>query len=383
MIAPKQIQKPENWQDFEKLCKKLWGEVWYCASSIKRNGRSGQNQCGVDVYGLPKGESAYHGIQCKGKDDYTKSKLTSGEIDTEILKAMNFKPALKTLIFATTADKDVRIEQYIREKSIDHLNKGLFTVDIFSWADIVDLLEEHRSTYNWFVNNCQYKDASDVSLLFKDTEEFTIHPQYIRETKSFFIKPKVNPLFNSMSEVNRAKMMCIQNIGFSPFHQKSLVDYRWCDFPLTIKNIGSTVVEDYKLSLLFDFDKTEKVSDKYSYYNPGPFYDQVTVAAINADRKKQRELFLSTEYWNVLDFRPLDPILVQDDHKSFKVGIKPKDGVDEIEIQWVLKSRDYKKEGSLTLKVVPQFEDKYKKIEVEQNELREDEITIEPKIIEE
>ena len=73
MIAPTQIRKPENWQDFEKLCKKLWGEIWNCPDTIKRNGRLGQSQRGVDVYGIPKGESHYYGIQCKGKNDYTNS----------------------------------------------------------------------------------------------------------------------------------------------------------------------------------------------------------------------------------------------------------------------------------------------------------------------
>jgi hypothetical protein len=81
MIAPTQIRKPENWQDFEKLCKKLWGEIWNCSNSIKRNGRSGQSQCGVDVYGLPINANGYYGIQCKGKDDYSKSKLSEKEID--------------------------------------------------------------------------------------------------------------------------------------------------------------------------------------------------------------------------------------------------------------------------------------------------------------
>jgi hypothetical protein len=58
MIAPTQIRKPENWQDFEKLCKKLWGEIWDCSDTIQRNGRSGQNQNGVDIFGLPKNETA-------------------------------------------------------------------------------------------------------------------------------------------------------------------------------------------------------------------------------------------------------------------------------------------------------------------------------------
>lgn len=49
-----QLRKPENWQDFERLCKVLWGEIWECPDTIKRNGRQGQAQKGVDVYGIKK-----------------------------------------------------------------------------------------------------------------------------------------------------------------------------------------------------------------------------------------------------------------------------------------------------------------------------------------
>ena len=50
MQAPTQIQKPANWQDFETLCMKLWGRIWDCADTIKKNGRAGQKQYGVDIY---------------------------------------------------------------------------------------------------------------------------------------------------------------------------------------------------------------------------------------------------------------------------------------------------------------------------------------------
>jgi hypothetical protein len=49
-MAPKhKVPKPEYWTDFEDLCKHLWGEVWGDLG-IKKNGRSGQEQHGVDVY---------------------------------------------------------------------------------------------------------------------------------------------------------------------------------------------------------------------------------------------------------------------------------------------------------------------------------------------
>lgn len=59
MEAKTQLRKPENWQDFERLCKVLWGEIWECPDTIKRNGRQGQAQKGVDIYGIKKGECVY------------------------------------------------------------------------------------------------------------------------------------------------------------------------------------------------------------------------------------------------------------------------------------------------------------------------------------
>lgn len=50
MIAQNQLKKPSNWQDFEKLCKLLWGEIWTCEDTIKRHGCQGRNQHGVGVF---------------------------------------------------------------------------------------------------------------------------------------------------------------------------------------------------------------------------------------------------------------------------------------------------------------------------------------------
>jgi len=47
----------------------------------------------VDVYGIPKGENEYYGIQCKGKDLFTHKQLTEKEIDEEIKKTQKLKPS--------------------------------------------------------------------------------------------------------------------------------------------------------------------------------------------------------------------------------------------------------------------------------------------------
>ena len=377
-----QLRKPENWQDFERLCKVLWGEIWECPDTIKRNGRQGQAQKGVDVYGIKKGECVYRGIQCKGKDDYTNSQLTESEIDNEIAKALLFTPKLKSFYFATTANKDVHIEEYIRKKNLESISNGGFEIDIFAWEDIVDLIEAHRNTYNWFLNNCSYKDVSDVEVFIGGEKEHTIFPEYYRITKEYHLKPQ------ELSWLSEESLKLIQaNSHFmnlnDVLYPPSKHDYRWCTISINIYNTGKTVIEDYKLSIIIEMENVLEISDKFRYYN-SRLMDQAAVAQINARKDAQREVFESTEYCNVIEYRPKDRILVQDDHRTFKIAVKPKDNVQSIEVMWVLYSRNYRKEGELILNVEPKFEDKKEKVEVDNiDELKENEVIILPKIVEE
>jgi hypothetical protein len=382
MIAPTQIRKPENWQDFEKLCKKLWGEIWDCPDTIQRNGRSGQNQNGVDVYGLPKNETAYYGIQCKGKDDYSDTRLTINEIECEIRRALNFKPKLKRFIFATTANKDVSVEEYIRNKNLEHIQKGFFEVYISSWEDIVDLLEERRDTYNWYINNCQYKDLSDIEVFIDERKEHDIYPQYFRTTKTYSMKD--NDPYVSMYQAifDQYRISEVSRPLFNPLNPPRKINYTWCTIPINIKNTGNTVIEDYKLCLHFEHDKIEDLDDKFRYLNE-PLMNQAALAQLNASEEAKREVFESSEYFNVIEYLPLNRILVQDDSRRFKIGVKPKQNVDKIEIYWSVKARNYQKEGILYLNVKPKYEEKTKNIIVDNiKDLKETEIIIEPKIIE-
>lgn len=149
------IPKPVNWQDFESLCKKLYGEIWQCQSTISKNGRNGQSQNGVDIYGIPKGENEYFGIQCKGKDDYAKTELTEAEIDNEIENAKKFQPKLKQFIIATTGNKDAKIEEFVRKKNVDSRANGGFEIVVRHWEDLADLIEENQVTFDWYVSGKQ------------------------------------------------------------------------------------------------------------------------------------------------------------------------------------------------------------------------------------
>ena len=62
------IPKPLNWQDFERNCRVLF-ECILDDPNTQLNGRTGQPQNGVDIWGSRGGQgSVWVGVQCKGKN---------------------------------------------------------------------------------------------------------------------------------------------------------------------------------------------------------------------------------------------------------------------------------------------------------------------------
>ncbi|MGO9171322.1 MAG: hypothetical protein ACLP7P_05075 [Rhodomicrobium sp.] len=134
-----QIPPPKNWQDFEALCLDIFRRVWRDRTA-QRNGRLGQPQAGTDVFG--RCDEQWHGVQCKGKDTLLGAEVTETELRDEIRKALSFKPSLEHWILATTAPKDAALEQMAREISDDHRARGLFTVQVMGWDDLVSLMDD-------------------------------------------------------------------------------------------------------------------------------------------------------------------------------------------------------------------------------------------------
>ena len=62
-----EIAPPLNWQDFERLTLDI-AKVQWKDDYAERNGRQGQAQAGVDVYGYNYNQKEHVGIQCKKKN---------------------------------------------------------------------------------------------------------------------------------------------------------------------------------------------------------------------------------------------------------------------------------------------------------------------------
>ena len=380
MIAQTQLKKPSNWQDFEKLCKLLWGEIWVCEDTIKRHGRQGQNQHGVDVFSYVEKYAGYCGIQCKGKDDYTNAQLTESEIDIEIKKALDFEPKLKLLVFATTANKDAKIERWIRKKDIENRAKGLFAIDIASWEDIVDQLERYRTTYNWYVNNCQFKDATDVHITFGGKEKIAIHPEYVRTIKHYEYK-ELMPFERTL--LSQLKDLASPNFDASimPWNRPRRIDKRWCELNIRIENVGKTVIKTPKLVVSFRPEDIVEIDDDFYYCNDWGI-NEAAKAQINAGRDAKREVFQT--YKNQLEYRPKNSVFVQKDYLHFHMSLIPADGIKALPLFWKFLCEDYQKEGFLTINVEPKIEECIRTIEVyDELELKPDEVCIEAKIVEE
>ena len=163
----KQIVPPRDWAVFEDLCLAIFRAEWNDVLAQK-NGRNGQPQHGVDVYGSPRPErDLLYGVQCKGKDRNYAAKATVDELKIELAKAEKFTPSLAHWIFATSAIKDGKLQQTARELSAERVAKELFPVTVLGWEDIQSLLSLHPDVIQDFYPEHAY----DIGGLLKALRE--------------------------------------------------------------------------------------------------------------------------------------------------------------------------------------------------------------------
>jgi tetratricopeptide (TPR) repeat protein len=152
-LADLQWPPPKDWQKFERLCHALWRRIWGDLNA-QMNGRPGQQQHGVDVFGTPRGDTRFHGIQCKRKDLVLGTQLTEEEVLAEVENAKAFQPPLAELIIATCAPSDVNLQALARQITQQHATQGLFRVHVFGWGEIEARMAEHpeviAQVYGWF-----------------------------------------------------------------------------------------------------------------------------------------------------------------------------------------------------------------------------------------
>lgn len=161
----KQIHPPKSWETFEDLCHALFKVVWKDRLAQK-NGRRGQPQHGVDVFGRRDGVGGrYEGVQCKGKIAHYGALATLEELKAEISKADGFEPALGHWIFATTAPVDGELQRAARLISSQRAKAGRFTIDVLGWEEIQALMAETPSVAREFYPEAAYDLPAVLEVL--------------------------------------------------------------------------------------------------------------------------------------------------------------------------------------------------------------------------
>lgn len=151
---------PKSWDEFEDICadllKRLWRDPY-----VVRNGRSGQTQNSVDIYGKPihlKGVgSGIAAAQCKRVE-----KLTEKAVKAEIDDAAKFSPLPEEYLLLTTLKRDAALQEYVRSEKW-----AIARVEILFWEDLAlqlsgfdELLKKHFPA--WFKPKTSKGDLIDV-----------------------------------------------------------------------------------------------------------------------------------------------------------------------------------------------------------------------------
>lgn len=160
---------PKSWDELEDICADLLKRLWH-DPYVVRNGRDGQRQHGVDIYGKPvhlQGcGSGIAAAQCKRVEE-----LTEGDIRNEIEQATEFVPKLEEFLILTTLKRDASLQKYVRTQDWP-INR----VEILFWEDLSlklsefdELLQKHFP--GWFQKRTSKEDL--IQRLSKaDPEDF-------------------------------------------------------------------------------------------------------------------------------------------------------------------------------------------------------------------
>ncbi|TDM75645.1 hypothetical protein CEE97_10960, partial [Lactobacillus crispatus] len=114
------------------------------------NGRRGQRQNGVDLFGVRNGDPTHQvGIQCKLKGDG--HVLTADEVREEVRKALTFRPELREYFIITTAPDDVALQELVRELSLEQKAKGrAILIYVWGWNTLEERISESAEARKQF-----------------------------------------------------------------------------------------------------------------------------------------------------------------------------------------------------------------------------------------
>jgi hypothetical protein len=151
------LPMPQHWQEFENIVRDALANQWR-SPSLQKNGRPGQEDDGVDVYG-PDYLGRLVGVQCKRFSGQLKMKT----VQEEIKNAEGFVGQLSTLYIATTAQHDSRLQEQVRIVSEERAKQGKFAVGVMFWDEIVAGLVLNPATVRAHYPNLEVQPTGEAN----------------------------------------------------------------------------------------------------------------------------------------------------------------------------------------------------------------------------
>jgi tetratricopeptide (TPR) repeat protein len=158
-MNPYTINPPESEVAFEKLCLDLLKRHW-SRPGLERFAKKGEDQFGVDIFDTL-GQSPLYAAQCKLKEQ-TKS-LGPAEIREELRKAKKFPSKLDHYAILTTGKISGAAQLEIQAINQENRASGLFTVELFTWEKITELIRQYPEVEQQFYGGLRSEEVATVN----------------------------------------------------------------------------------------------------------------------------------------------------------------------------------------------------------------------------
>ena len=157
-MNPYTINPPTSEEVFEELGLALLKRHWSRAG-LERFGKRGERQYGVDILDTL-GESPLYAAQCKLKEQW--KTLEPAEILNEVNKAKNFPSKLDHYAILTSAKVSTAAQLEVQAINQQHRAAGLFTVEVFHWNRLTDLIRQYPEIEQQFFGGMRAEEVAEV-----------------------------------------------------------------------------------------------------------------------------------------------------------------------------------------------------------------------------
>lgn len=253
----------KNWQDFERLCRKLMSDVY--GRNFQLWGRHGQRQNGVDAYLNSDGN--FIALQCKGRSGGFGKSLSISDVDNALLEIEKFPHIINQLIILTTADDDVAIQNYVEYLNNGNLKKANLKLSVLGWSSITNLIAERPKIQEQFFRHFFYsKFPLKIMLIFLIFGiVIGLFILYEKESNQSWENNKV--IVNNLHEIIKELDFQKENIErCESFLEKNIYSYSSNIFKECISPQSSTINQMEKLFESITHSLSEEAFSEIHYF---------------------------------------------------------------------------------------------------------------------